>query len=90
MFKGSYVALITPFQNGKVDKQALKGLVDFSRIEDMLSRTRGRIDHVTLDQVSPLAAPMFLEMGKVPVQGAATEKLVAQEAERLLAASGLA
>lgn len=71
-------------------QEALKGLVDFSRIEDMLSRTRGRIDHVTLDQVSPLAAPMFLEMGKVPVQGAATEKLVAQEAERLLAASGLA
>ncbi|MGJ8586020.1 MAG: ligase-associated DNA damage response DEXH box helicase [Marinosulfonomonas sp.] len=71
-------------------QEALKGLVDFSRIEDMLSRTQGRIDHVTLDRVPPLAAPMFLEMGKVPVYGAATEKLVAQEAERLLANSGLA
>ncbi|MBC6443008.1 MAG: 4-hydroxy-tetrahydrodipicolinate synthase [Rhodobacteraceae bacterium] len=29
MFKGSYVALITPFRNGKVDDMALKGLVDW-------------------------------------------------------------
>ena len=29
MFKGSYVALITPFKDGKVDDKALKGLVDW-------------------------------------------------------------
>ena len=29
MFKGSMVALITPFKNGKVDEKALKGLVEF-------------------------------------------------------------
>lgn len=29
MFKGSYVALITPFTNGKVDDKALKGLVEW-------------------------------------------------------------
>jgi 4-hydroxy-tetrahydrodipicolinate synthase len=29
MFKGSYVALITPFANGKVDDKALKGLVEW-------------------------------------------------------------
>jgi 4-hydroxy-tetrahydrodipicolinate synthase len=29
MFKGSYVALVTPFKNGKVDASRLKWLVDF-------------------------------------------------------------
>ena len=29
MFKGSYVALITPFKDGKVDDKALKGLVEW-------------------------------------------------------------
>ena len=28
MFKGSMVALVTPFKNGKVDEKALKELVD--------------------------------------------------------------
>lgn len=29
IFEGSMVALVTPFQDGKVDKKALKGLLDF-------------------------------------------------------------
>jgi 4-hydroxy-tetrahydrodipicolinate synthase len=29
MFKGSMVALVTPFRNGKIDKKALKDLVEF-------------------------------------------------------------
>jgi len=29
MFKGSMVALVTPFRNGKVDEKTLKGLVEF-------------------------------------------------------------
>ena len=29
MFNGSYVALITPFQQGQVDEAALRKLVDF-------------------------------------------------------------
>lgn len=33
MFKGSYVALITPFSNGKVDDKALKGLVEWQIAE---------------------------------------------------------
>jgi len=28
-FKGSYVALVTPFKNGKVDAARLKWLVDY-------------------------------------------------------------
>ncbi|MCG6904624.1 MAG: DNA ligase-associated DEXH box helicase, partial [Rhodobacter sp.] len=70
-------------------EEALKGLVDFGRIEEMLARTRGRVDHVALTRVTPLAAPLFLEMGKVPVEGAATERLLTEEAARLMSAAGL-
>ena len=71
-------------------EEALRGLVDFGRIEEMLDRTRGRIDHLTLQRVTPLAAPMFLEMGRVPVKGAAEERLLAEESRRLMENSGLA
>ncbi|MBJ3761265.1 ligase-associated DNA damage response DEXH box helicase [Maribius pontilimi] len=70
-------------------EEALKGLVDFGRIEDMLMRTAGRVDHVVLDRVTPLAAPLFLEAGRVPVDGAATERLLAEEAQRLMDTAGL-
>ncbi len=71
-------------------EEALKGLVDYGRIEEMLARTRGRVDHVVLDRVTPLAAPMLLEMGRVPVEGMGTERLLAEEAERLMEEAGLA
>ena len=71
-------------------EEALRGLVDFGRIEEMISRVAGRIDHVHLPRVSPLAAPLFLEMGRVPVKGEAEERLLAQEAARLMEQSGLA
>ena len=71
-------------------EEALKGLVDFGRIEDMLQRVQGQIDHRILDRVTPLAAPLFLEMGKVPIEGAATERILADEAARLMDAAGLA
>ncbi|WP_159965520.1 ligase-associated DNA damage response DEXH box helicase [Profundibacterium mesophilum] len=70
-------------------EEAFKGLVDFSRIEEMLARTAGRIDHVVLDRVSPMAAPLFLERGRVPVEGAGAERLLAEEAQRLMAAAVL-
>ena len=71
-------------------QEALKGLVDFGRIEAMLERTRGRIDHVTLERVTPLAAPLLLEIGRVPVEGMAVERLLEEEAERLMTTAGLA
>lgn len=69
--------------------EAMRGLVDFSRIEDMLARTEGRIDTLRLDRLPPLAAPLLLEVGKVPVEGAGRARLMAAEAERLLAEAGL-
>ena len=70
-------------------EEALRGLVDFGRIEEMISRTRGRVDHLVLDRVTPLAAPLFLEVGRVPVKGAAEERLLAEETERLMETAGL-
>ncbi|UWQ78467.1 ligase-associated DNA damage response DEXH box helicase [Leisingera sp. S132] len=70
-------------------EEALRGLVDFGRIEEMLERTRGRITLRRLGRISPLAAPLLLEAGKVPVKGAAEEKLLQQEAAALMRQSGL-
>ncbi|AJE45919.1 ligase-associated DNA damage response DEXH box helicase [Celeribacter indicus] len=69
-------------------EEALKGLVDFGRIEEMLARTE-EVDFLRLDRVSPLAAPLFLEVGRVPIEGAATERLLAAEAARALEVAGL-
>ena len=70
--------------------EAQRGLVDFGRIEEMLGRIQGRIDHVRAARVTPLAAPMLLERGRVPVAGRGRERLMAEAAERLLAEAGLA
>jgi len=69
--------------------EAMRGLIDFGRVEDMLARIGHRIDLHRLPHVSPLAAPLFLEMGKTPVDGMAQERLLAEEAERLMAEAGL-
>ncbi|GGL72409.1 ligase-associated DNA damage response DEXH box helicase [Wenxinia marina] len=69
--------------------EALRGLVSFGRIEEMLGRTAGRVDHVRLEGPSPLAAPMLLERGRVPIEGAGRQRLMEVEADRLLRESGL-
>ena len=70
-------------------EEAMRGLVDFGRIEELLDRIEGRIDVVRLDRVTPLAAPMFLEVGKVSLDGAGRERLLEEEAARLMAEAGL-
>jgi ATP-dependent Lhr-like helicase len=70
-------------------EEALRGLVDFGRIEEMLRRTAGRIDHVDLARVTPLAAPLFLEPGRIPVAASGAQRLMEEEAARLMAAAGL-
>ena len=70
-------------------QEALSGLVDFGRIEEMLARTRGRTRLLRLDRISPLAAPLLLEVGKVPVKGAAQEKLLERETEEMMRRAGL-
>ena len=70
-------------------QEAMRGLIDFGRIEELADRVRGRIDLRRLDRVSPLAAPLFLEAGRTPVEGAGQDRLVTEAAMRLMEASGL-
>ena len=70
-------------------EEAMRGLVDFGRIEEMVARTEGRIDHVKPGRITPLAAPLFLEPGRVPIKGLAEEKLLAEEADKLLSEAGV-
>ena len=70
-------------------EEAKRGLVDFSRIEDMMRRTQGQIDHVRTARITPLAAPLFLEVGRVPIKGLAEERLLEEEAERVLSIAGV-
>ncbi|MCB1368195.1 MAG: DNA ligase-associated DEXH box helicase, partial [Rhodobacteraceae bacterium] len=69
--------------------EAMTGLVDFERIEEMLARIDGKIDHIAAPHVTPLAAPLLLEIGKVPIRGEAQERLLAEEAERMMREAGL-
>jgi ATP-dependent Lhr-like helicase len=77
-------------------EEAMRGLVDFGRIEEMLDRitppgaSAPLIDHRRLSRVTPLAAPLFLEPGRIPVQGEGRERLLAEAAARLMAEAGLA
>jgi ATP-dependent Lhr-like helicase len=70
--------------------EAGRGLVDFGRIEEMLSRSAGRVDVARAPHVTPLAAPLLLEMGRVPIKGKAEARLLADAAEALLGEAGLA
>lgn len=70
-------------------EEAMRGMIDFGRIEEMVFRIQGRIDHMVLKRVTPLAAPLFLEPSKFPVAGTGRERLMADAAERLMAEAGL-
>ena len=70
-------------------EEAMKGLIDFGRVEEMLTRIAGKIDLIELDRITPFAAPLFLEVGRVPIKGMAEEKVLATETARLMAAAGL-
>jgi len=70
-------------------QEAMRGLVDFSRIEDLLARIGPRIDHIALPRLSPLSAPLFLEPGKTPVQGAGRDRLAKDAAAQLMRDAGL-
>ncbi len=71
-------------------EEAGRGLVDFGRIEEMLARSAGRIDVVRAPHLTPLAAPLMLEVGRVPIRGRGEARLVTEAVESLLAEAGLA
>jgi len=67
---------------------AAAGLLDVRRLADMLSRIRGRIVHKHLERISPLAVPIMLEVGRMPVNGEADETLLMDAADLVEEAMG--
>lgn len=70
-------------------EEALRGLVDFGRIDALLDRVGPRIDLLRLPKVTPLAAPLMLEPGVVPIHGMGRERLATDAARQLLRDAGL-
>ncbi len=67
---------------------AAAGLLDVSRLADMLSRIRGHIVHKDLDRISPLAVPIMLEVGRERVDGESGDSLLSEAEELLAEATG--
>jgi ATP-dependent Lhr-like helicase len=61
-----------------------EGYLDIKRVGALLRRIKGRIVHRDLPHVSPFAAPVMLEMGRVGIQGAADDAVL-EDAARLIA-----
>ena len=53
-----------------------EGYLDLRRLGALLARIKGRIAHIDLPHVSPFAAPVMLEMGRVRIEGAAEEAIL--------------
>ncbi len=63
---------------------AAHGLLDIGRISNFLKRIKGRIRHISLDRVSPLAVPIMTEIGREPVFGAANDRLLRELANEIM------
>jgi ATP-dependent Lhr-like helicase len=64
---------------------AASGLTDLGRVAGMLTRIDGRITHMALSRVSPLAVPVLLEIGRESVRTTGDEDSLLAEAEALVA-----
>jgi ATP-dependent Lhr-like helicase len=64
---------------------AARGLVDVTRLAQLLIRIKGRIRHARLDHLSPFSVPMILEIGKQSSPGRAGEMILEGAAEDLIA-----
>jgi len=64
---------------------AATGLIDVFRLGDFLRRIKGRIRHIGLPHVSPLAVPVMLEIGRESIPGEASEVLLRETVEELVA-----
>jgi len=57
------------------------GLLDIHRLAGALKRIKGKIVHSKLDQISPFAVPVMLEIGKEPVYSGDVAEAILREAE---------
>jgi ATP-dependent Lhr-like helicase len=68
---------------------AAGGLTDLGRLSAMLGRIAGRVRHLRLSRVSPLAVPVLLDIGRETVRTGGSEDDLLAETEALVAeASG--
>jgi ATP-dependent Lhr-like helicase len=67
---------------------AATGLVDLARLAAFLARIKGRIQHVALGKITPLALPVLLEIGREGVLGEGLDEILRREAD-LVAEAGL-
>jgi ATP-dependent Lhr-like helicase len=65
-----------------------EGYLDLRRLGALLKRVKGAIVHKDLAQVSPFAAPVMLEVGRVPIQGAAEDAILEDAASLIAEAMG--
>lgn len=65
-------------------RDAARGLLDIERLGDMLARIRSHIVHRPLAQISPLAVPVMLDIGKEPIFGEGRESAMADAADELM------
>jgi ATP-dependent Lhr-like helicase len=59
---------------------AAGGLTDLGRLAAMLKRVQGRVRHMALSRVSPLAVPALLEVGQESVRNAGGDDALLEEA----------
>ena len=64
---------------------AASGLTDIGRVSGMLARIAGRVRHVALSRVSPLAVPVLLDIGRESVRTESGEDSLLAETEALVA-----
>jgi len=64
---------------------AAAGLLDVGRLAAMLGRVAGRVRHVRLPRVSPLAVPVLLDIGRESVRTQGSEDALLAETEELVA-----
>ena len=67
-------------------QDAAGGLTDVGRLADMLVRFQGRIEHIHLPRVSPMAVPVMLDIGREGVASAssAPDEILDQSAAALI------
>ncbi|WP_309092131.1 ligase-associated DNA damage response DEXH box helicase [Phenylobacterium sp.] len=64
---------------------AATGLIDVARLGGLLERIQGRIRHAPLEHLSPFSVPILLEIGKERSPGGASEIMLAEAEEELIA-----
>lgn len=65
-------------------RDAARGMLDIERLGNCLRRIRKNIVHRPLPRISPLAVPVMLEIGAVPIFGEGRESAMAEAADELL------